>query len=168
MPNQQDLQRKQEVIIFLAVERSQHNHQEVFSVVMGLSLNSQHQREVLVFLVSSQHLYQEIFLAQEINKQKLQKDFSCQELRQHKQVQEAVFLGVLNQASQHHKQQVLVLSVEVGPNPNSQLHLHQVLVFKVLLNQPSQHHRQLAPVSTELAINQVQQLQPALLKLLHQ
>ncbi len=53
VPKQQDLQRKQEVIIFsVSVEpnpSSKHHYCKVFLVAVGSNTNSQHQWEVLVF-----------------------------------------------------------------------------------------------------------------------
>ncbi len=113
--NLQDLQHKE---VFLAVEptsNSQNQLREVFWVALVINLSSQHHKEA-------------IFSAQQIHKQNLPRVFSRQVLRQHRQLQQALFLGVLKQPRQDHLRQDLVFLVQVVLSLNLNRQLPQQLL----------------------------------------
>lgn len=100
-------------------------HKEV-CLAVGPNLNSQNQlwevfRVALVLNLSSQHHKGAIFSVRQINQQNLMRVFSGQVLRQHRHLQQALFLGVLKQPRQDRLREYLVFLVQVVLNLNRQL-----------------------------------------------
>jgi hypothetical protein len=102
-------------------------------LAVGHNLNSQHQlREVfwvaLVINLSNKYHKEAIFSVHQINQQNLPRVFSGQVLRKQRQLQQALFLGVLKQPRQDHLWQDLVFLVQVVLSLNLNRQLPQQLL----------------------------------------